>query len=67
MPKFQDGKLIGKYNGRIIRGVEIGLKLWWDSWYWKPIFPAPKQFQTYIIWLCFRLEFNWIYGEYFDS
>jgi hypothetical protein len=61
--KWRKG-LVGKWNGQKIEGVEVGLKIYTNHWEWIPRVP---RYTNAILWLCFRLNFHWMYGKYVPS
>jgi hypothetical protein len=58
------GGLVGKWNNQRIAGIEVGLKIYFDSWEWIPRSP---RYTNAILWLCFRLNVQWMYGNYAPS
>jgi hypothetical protein len=62
--RWRSGGFVGYWNGKRITGFELRFKVFFRSWYWKPIFPS---FSGAVLWFCFRLGFEWEYGEYIEE
>jgi hypothetical protein len=62
--KRRSGKFVGLHNGQQITGLEIKVKLFFDSWSWKPV---QGRVSSAVLWLCFWVRLGWIYGEYVEN
>lgn len=50
----------GTYNGERIVGIDLGLTLWVDTWWWWPTY---SKYSSTLCWLCFRLSWGWTYAS----
>ena len=57
--KIKDGVVVGSHNGQRVVGIEFGVKLFWNRWYWRPQLPY---FAGSLLWLCFRISWGWEYA-----
>jgi hypothetical protein len=56
----EKGGFVGRWNGRKIAGIDLQIKLFFDTWNWMPLH---SEFSSSIRWLCFWASLEWVYGR----